>query len=425
MVTRDADGIVCFSTDAWGDMKRPGQLMRLLAGHLPVVYVEPPLSVTSLVKNWRTTLSGTSRSRVRRLFASGAEQVADGVHVVTPLISVPPSRLSALASGAALRQLSMRQYEHTVRKAARAAAQIGIHTPVVWVSYPMALDGGFEGDGLTVVYDCMDRWTDFPDVIAHPWRHLFVEELEAGLLRRADVVLCSALGLYDAKRTSARGPVELVRNGADIEHFLPTGRAVPADLATLPRPIIGYVGAVAGWVDFELLRAVALARPAWSLVLVGPVFQGQSMGDARALAPVAGLPNVHLLGLRPYAEVPAYVEAFDVATIPFVLNGLTADTNPIKVYEYLATGVPVVSTPLPEVEQMEGVSVAGDAGAFVRAVEDSQTTRHDPAAIAARIAVARENSWEARAAQAWKAIVSVRAGSRGPSPSEAPDAGAR
>ncbi len=425
MVMRDADGIICFSTDAWGEMKRPGQLMRLLAGHLPVVYVEPPLSATSLVKNWRMMLSGTSRSRVRRLFASRAEQVEDGVHVVTPLISVPPSRLSALAPDSALRRLSMRQYEHTVRKATRVAAQVGMRAPIVWVSYPMALDGGLEGDGLTVVYDCMDRWTDFPDAIAHPWRGLLVEELEADLLRRADVVLCSARGLYDAKRASAMGPIELVRNGADVEDFLPSGRAVPADLATLPRPVIGYVGAVAEWVDFELLRAVALARPGWSIVLVGPVFRGQSMGDARALAPIIGLPNVHLFGPRPYAEVPAYVEAFDVATIPFVLNGLTADTNPIKVYEYLAAGVPVISTPLPEVEQMTGVSVAGDAGAFVRAVEESLSTRHDADSTATRIAAARENSWEARAAHAWRAISSARAGGTARAPSEAPDAGVR
>jgi len=255
------------------------------------------------------------------------------------------------------------------------------------------------------VYDCMDRWTDFPDSLADSALRALVVDLEDGLLERANIVLCSAAGLFESKRAVAKGRTLLVRNGADVEHFLPTGREVPNDIAELPRPIVGYVGAVAEWVDFELLRDVAIARPDLSIVLVGPVFQGKTMGDDACLKVIADLPNVHLLGPRPYADVPAYVEAFDVATIPFRCNGLTEDTNPIKVYEYLAAGVPVVSTPMPEVAALAGVYLASDAPAFVDAVERACGERWDSDMIEARIEVGRQNSWQSRADAAWNAIL--------------------
>lgn len=401
----EIDGIICFSTDPWGEMKRPGQLMRCLSDRVPVVYVDPALSCTSIVKNWRSVLARALRDRVKRAFTRGSRTVAPGIHVVTPLISTPPQRIAFALPEPALQAFSARQHARAARKAYRAAARLGMSSPVVWVSYPMGLTEVPGGRMSAVVYDCMDRWTDFPDSMADASLRSLVVDLEGGLLDRADVVLCSAAGLFDAKRAVAKGRALLVRNGADVEHFAPKGRTVPDDIAGLPRPVVGYVGAVAEWVDFELLREVAIARPDWSIVLVGPVFQGQSMGDARGLQEIVGLENVHLLGPRPYADVPAYVEAFDVATIPFRCNGLTEDTNPIKVYEYLAVGVPVVSTPMPEVAALEGVHLAADAPAFVEAVERARDERWDGDMIAARMEVARQNSWESRADAAWGAII--------------------
>lgn len=402
---REIDGIICFSTDPWGEMKRPGQLMRCLSARVPVVYVDPSLSCTSIVKNWRNLAASPLRDRVRRAFARGARAVAPGIHVVTPLISTPPQRLSFALPEPALRAFSARQHARAARKAYRAAARLGMSSPVVWVSYPMGLTEIPGGRPSAVVYDCMDRWTDFPDSMADSALRSLVADLEGELLDRADVVLCSAAGLFEAKRAVAKGKTLLVRNAADVDHFAPTGRAMPDDIAALPRPILGYVGAVAEWVDFELLRDVAATRPDWSIVLVGPVFQGQSMGDAGRLQEIAGLANVHLLGPRPYADVPAYVEAFDVATIPFRCNGLTEDTNPIKVYEYLAAGVPVVSTPMPEVAVLEEVHLAADAPTFVEAVERARGERWDADMIEARIELARLNSWQSRADAAWGALL--------------------
>jgi glycosyltransferase involved in cell wall biosynthesis len=405
MAAREIDGIICLSTDPWGDMKRPGQLMLRLAERVPIVYVEAQVSLTSLVKNWRHALSASSRDRLRRALSRRAEEVSPGIHVVTALVVVPAHRLSPLLSAARLQAVGDRQQAQASALAYRAAERLCVKSPALWVTYPLPLNEPPSGKRPAVVYDCMDRWTDFPDVQSDPKSLLLVEKAEQALLDRADVVLCSAAGLYASKRATAAGPVTLVRNGADVEHFAPTGRPTPGDLARLPRPIVGYVGAVAEWVDFKLIREAALSRPAWSFVLVGPSFKGKPMGDSRELDLISELPNVYLMGPRPYNEVPAYLEAFDVATIPFKLNGLTEDTNPIKVYEYLAAGVPVVSTDLPEVATLPHVRRVKDAPSFVAACEAASSERSDPGLIAERIEVADANSWEARAQVAWKALL--------------------
>jgi glycosyltransferase involved in cell wall biosynthesis len=138
-------------------------------------------------------------------------------------------------------------------------------------------------------------------------------------------------------------------------------------------------------------------------VLVGPAFQGAISGDSADLAVLDGVPNVHLLGARPYDEVPAYLEAFDAAIIPFKLNGLTEDTNPIKLYEYLAAGKPVISTPLPEAIGIDTVRIADTADAFVSQVQAALSDA-DPLVVHRRCAAAARNSWEVRASEAWGAL---------------------
>jgi glycosyltransferase involved in cell wall biosynthesis len=157
-------------------------------------------------------------------------------------------------------------------------------------------------------------------------------------------------------------------------------------------------------VDVSLVRDIARLRPDWSFVLVGPQYSGAISGSDAGIDSLAETPNVHLLGPRPYPDVPAYLEAFDVATIPFKISGLTEDTNPIKLYEYLAAGVPVVSTPLPEVLAVPGVRVAQSPEDFVTQIGAALQERDDPQLRAARMAVAAENSWQKRAGYAWETL---------------------
>src|SRR5262249_39293502 len=141
-----------------------------------------------------------------------------------------------------------------------------------------------------------------------------------------------------------------VSHGVDVAHFsraLDPALAPPADAAGLGRPVIGFFGLLAEWIDLGLLAGIARARPQWTLLLIG-----KANVDTSALR---ALPNVRLLGQKPYATLPAYCRAFDVGVIPFRVDELTVRANPLKLREYLAAGLPVVSTDLPEVRKYAGL----------------------------------------------------------------------
>ncbi len=162
---------------------------------------------------------------------------------------------------------------------------------------------------------------------------------------------------------------------------------VPEELARLPHPRIGFFGLIADWVDLDLMAYVAKAFPNCSVVFVG-----KSITDISALEQ---LPNVHFLGRKPYADLPAYCKGFDVAVMPFRINELTLNANPLKVREYLAAGLQVVSTQIPEVEVLGLCRMASSPEAFVREIEAALA--EDPGPSAERSEAIRSESWESRA----------------------------
>ena len=237
--------------------------------------------------------------------------------------------------------------------------------------------------GWKVVYDCLDEQSGFasapPAVLA----------AEAALVAQAHLVLTTARLLYEKHAPRARRCVRLP-NAAAFDHFRSAG--VGPVLPTWPRPIIGYYGALADWFEVQWVRAAALKHPEWTFVLIG-------LNSGLDLKPLARLPNLHLLGERPYLDLPAYLHWFDVALIPFKQNPLTRATNPVKFYEYLSAGKPVVATALPELTPQAGLFYpANDEAEFVAQLEAAVAER-DPHLPAARAAFARDNTWEARVAQ--------------------------
>jgi glycosyltransferase involved in cell wall biosynthesis len=176
----------------------------------------------------------------------------------------------------------------------------------------------------------------------------------------------SADNLLRSKR-QANGSTILLRHGVDYEHFrqaLDVRTQVPIELSKLPKPIIGYFGLMSqDWFDAELMIRVARKFQNCSVVLLGKC----SMDLSRLTC----LPNVHLLGRKPYAALPAYSRGFDVAVIPFPINEVTVNANPLKAREYLAAGLPVISTDIPEVRAIGGCAVARDPDDFVRCIESA------------------------------------------------------
>jgi glycosyltransferase involved in cell wall biosynthesis len=210
----------------------------------------------------------------------------------------------------------------------------------------------------------------------------------------ADLVLASSPPLA-ARLGEVSGKVVAMTNVADTERFshaLEEGPVDPA-LAALPAPRIVFTGAIVSTkLDLDLIVALARAKPDWSFALVGPIGPGDPNTDVSALARE---PNVHLLGKRRYEELPDVLRGADAALIPYALNELTASIFPMKVYEYLAAGLPVVATPLPSLEGVEGIVTAGDAAGTVARLEELLAA-DGPEARGARSRLAAGHSWEGR-----------------------------
>ena len=244
--------------------------------------------------------------------------------------------------------------------------------------------------GCAVVYDCMDEWSTFPNM-----GEFNVSE-ERQLVRETDVLAVSGRTLLQKFQAGGLQPV-LARNGVDFAFYNQPHPSV-SDLHA-PKPVIGYFGAIADWMDLELVRSVALARPQYSFVMVGQVFRD----DISRI----DLPNVHLLGSKPYAEIPSYLEHFDVCVIPFVLNEVTKATDPVKLYEYLARGKPVVATDMAELAECgDLIYIARDAEDYAVQL-DRAVAENDPALRERRIAYAAANTWEQRCQSLDSAIRAV------------------
>jgi glycosyltransferase involved in cell wall biosynthesis len=187
-----------------------------------------------------------------------------------------------------------------------------------------------------------------------------------------------------------------VLNVGDFDHFRPAldREIAPEELRHLPRPVLGFSGNfLPTKVDFDLLETLAARRPDATLLLIGP-----ARPDTRErVERLAALPNVRWLGAKAYAELPAYVAAFDVAVIPYVANAYTRSCFPLKLFEYLAAGKPVVATGLPELAGMEPDVVLASGVDGVDAAIDSMLERRSAEDAARRVELASQNTWESRA----------------------------
>jgi glycosyltransferase involved in cell wall biosynthesis len=363
--------IVCFADDWEGNPTSKKHIMRILATKNRVLWVNS-------IGLRRPT---ASRRDLRRLLAklrrawAGCVEVEANLFVTNPLVLPLPGvewaeRLNAAFLAGWLRRLCRRH---------------GLAQPILWTFFPYVnrLVGRL-GERM-VIYHCVDEYAAFSGV----WPAALVR-MDRDLVRRADIVLTSSEQLC-AERRAVNPNTHFIRHGVDGAHFsraLDPATPVPDDVRALGRPVIGFFGLLADWVDVDLVRALALARPRWSFALVGKVLTN--------LGPLGKLANVHLLGPKPYDSLPGYCRGFDVGIIPFRRNALTLRANPLKLREYLAAGLPVVSTPLPEVARYDGlVGLADDVEGFLAAIEAALSQRSEPMARQ-RVEAMRGESWAAR-----------------------------
>jgi glycosyltransferase involved in cell wall biosynthesis len=326
----EGNDIICFANDWDAEPLSKKHIVLRLARKNRVLWVNstgnrnPTVSVRDFRRAWKKV-----RQHLRGCFP-----VAKNIFVFSPLVIPFHGNRAARWVNRLLLPWSLR----------RACRELGFQKPITWTFVPSSADvAGSLGEKL-VIYHCVDEFSKFTGA-----DETAILEMERGLMEKADAVVVSSSRLYETK--SRYNPnTFLVTHGVDVAHFSGAcrpGISTPADCAGLKRPVIGFIGTVADWVDLEVVRYLAFSRPEWTFLLVGDV-----QTDTSALRELS---NVHLLGRRTYQSLPAYCKAFDIAILPFVVNELTVAANPLKLREYLAAGLPVVATPLPEVLKLGGL----------------------------------------------------------------------
>jgi glycosyltransferase involved in cell wall biosynthesis len=368
--------IVCVGSADWATELpiNQHQLMGRLAAGNRVLFVEslglrrPQLAGRDLRRIWQRLFRGLRGARP-----------ADGLHVLSPLV-VPLHHLGPVRR---LNRLLLRL------QAGRAARKLGMREPILWAYVPQAEVLLDVLDPSLVVYHCVDDVAAQKGVDAESFR-----AAEERFARRADIVLASAPALAERMRGLSDN-VLYAPNVADTPSFATALEPGPVDavLDSLPRPRLVFQGAiVATKLDLELIAEVATLRPEWSVVLVGPTGAGDPGGD---LSPLEGQPNIHMVGPRPAAELPAVLRGADAGLIPYAVNDLTRSVFPMKVYEYLAAGLPVLATPLPALAGVDEVDTVADAGQLVEAAE-RHFAADTPELRRQRSRDASSHSWENR-----------------------------
>jgi len=246
-----------------------------------------------------------------------------------------------------------------------------------------------KGDFSHIVYDCIDEVGVYAGRSSID-RALHNEKL---LVNLSDSIFVTAQSLEEHVRTlDSQKSIRRIPNGVDYQWFVEQAEKspVPEDFAMTKRPIVGYVGTLYEWIDFDLVREVAAKLSDVSFVFIGPVDRPDRINV------LSSLPNMNWLGKKPYNDIPAYVQAFDVCTIPFCEGGIAESTNPIKLFEYFALGKPVVTTTMNEVKPftVNKLSYMGKGvDEYVAAIREALADQSEERRLA-RKEVARRHSWK-------------------------------
>lgn len=319
-------------------------------------------------------------ARKLRSYARLARSTPERVTVVSPAV-IP--FFGTRAARAVNRKLLAMQIGRLARRG-------GITRPILWIAIPTAADMIGEFDEQLVIYQVSDKYD--ANLMDHATDLATIRKLHERAIDNADIVLYSGQKLL-AEAERGRERSYLLEQAVDFDHWSPVGAGrleIAEAVARIPRPRLGYFGAIEPWlIDQELIKRAALERPDWQWIFIGNKSRGVE---------VEALPNTHFLPPVPYQELPHYAAGFDVCVLPWdTAHSFTSYGSAIKVREYLATGLPVVISPLPEYEAMSDVlRIARSHDDWFRLVEEALQER-DPAAARARQAAVSSGTWDARA----------------------------
>lgn len=379
---KDRQTIICFSHLAWDRnlFQRPQQLMLRFSKRFNVLYV-----------------SGYS---FRQFFIDLFHREKTHSYPVTDTLAVySPFALPTMQKRFSITiRLNKILLSFLIK---RRLKKLKFKNPILWIYHPRYVDtiGKFK-EGF-IVYDCMDDFTSLLSDYEDRERNAGDER---ALLKKADMIFAGGYSIADLKRDS-RERIHVFPSAVEVDHFkkaLSDNLAMPDDITDIPHPILGYWGAIDERVDHELLQRLAMKHPEWSIVLLGPIVR-HKVGDISYLHESK---NIFWLGPKDYSLLPNYAKAFDVCLIPFVLSREGIFLSPTKTLEYLATGKPVVSTPITDVVKFYHgmVRIADGPDEFGMAV--MRCMEEDDASMKQRRIHFTENkSWEDTAEKMEKLIL--------------------
>lgn len=375
--------IVCISSLDWNAMwTSKHQIMHRLAQTNRVLYVEEPVTMLAPFR---------VPARLSRWVAAvpAVKQVEAGLWTLTPPPMLPFWNMRAGVNRANQAVLG--------RYVSWAVNRLGFGEEyILWAYLPATvalldhLSARPQGRGPSlVVYHCADEYSAYQGLVSPE----VVKGYDDELTRRADLVITTAENLR-LSRQALNPHTHTVLNAADVEVFnraLDPDLPLPADMAAIPEPRLGVVGMHDFRLDIDALDALAAADPSWQIVLIGPLKAGQ-VDEAR----LRSRPNIHLLGQKPRAELPGYLRGLSVALVPYKASELSRNIFPLKLFEYLAAGLPVVVGGLPELDRYSGViGVAAGSQEYPELVREA-IAADSPEKRAARVELAAENTWDHR-----------------------------
>lgn len=366
--------IICFASGWNYHPTSKHHVMRRLSERNHVIWI-----------NWHASRCPRIGWQDIKLAVSKLHQVQQGARQVNPNMTVMTPMQIPLPGSSLMRKVNAKLVRRAIEKELRKLPDLPVQ---VWSFAPDVSDllGKFNEE--LDLYYCVDAFGEFPG-----FNRALIERRERELMDQCDLILTTSSPLYESKKL-LHPNVHLFQHGVDHAHLsraITEELPVPEDLQNLPRPIYGFVGVIGEWVDHDLIAELARRNRQASIVMIGP--------ETTSRGKCAGQPNIHFLGGKDYTQLPAYLKHFDVGLIPFRNVALTRNANPIKLYEYLAAGVPTVSTSLPAVQPKEGsVWIADDASMMSASCHEAMN-HNEPNLRARRSRETFSESWTQRVEQ--------------------------
>ncbi len=368
--------IVCLATSPWYPIPTRKQQVMSRIPDAQILYFDPSITYIAPLKD------KLARPKLKAYKEAGQEVQKD-----LTVYALPPV-LPFFNKFRFINKLNQRRIARYIRK---RMAQHGFEKPVLWVYSPVTVDCVDHIPHRALVYDCVDRHSAYGGLM----NPQLVDDMELELAGKCDQVFATAKAL--AQRLEKANPnTAFIPNGANFERFVQAAEHLPCpeDMQAIPKPIFGFVGALQECIEYGYLESAASQHPDWSFVFIGRENPGVDLTKLRAMK------NCHFLGLKPNEQLPSYISQFDACLNLFAKSDLSKDVSPLKFYEYLATGKPIVSTPQPDqvLQYAPVIHIAADEAEFAACcaatLEDTAAER-----TKARIEEGRKSSWDARVAQ--------------------------